>query len=112
MANSQHSGPHAAIPDFVPPSIMRDRAVRRALQQLHPHAQALAEVLRALITYGEWTTTSRVRLAQALAGWLEDIVEIDLHYSRGAPQATLRLRKGGYLVISTDEPGATSTGEG
>ena len=104
--------PHTAIPDFVPPSIMRDRSIRRALQLLHPHAQGMAEVLRALITYGEWTTTSRVRLAQALAGWLEDIVELDLHGSCTAPQATLRLRKGGYQAASIAKPGAPSTRQG
>jgi len=64
----------------------------RALKMLHPHAQGMAEVIRALITDGKWTTTSRARLAQALAKWLEDLVELDLHGSRAAPQATLRLR--------------------
>ena len=109
MANS----PHAAIPDFVPPAIMRDRTIRRALQLLHPHAQGMAEVLRALITYGEWTTTSRVRLAQALAGWLEDLVELDLCGSRAAPQATLRLRPGTTLAQhGGSSAGAPSTRQG
>ena len=102
--------PHTALPDFIPPSIMRDV---RALRLLHPHAQGMAEVLRALIIYGEWTTTSRVRLAQALAGWLEDLVELNLCGSRAAPQATLRLRSGITLANHTPaSAGEASTRQG
>ena len=99
-------GPHAAIPDFVPPAIRRNS---RALHLLHPHARGMAEVLRALITYGEWTTVGRVPLARALAGWLDDLLELELY----GPQATLRLRSGTTLAPhSKASAGEASTGQG
>ena len=73
----------------------------------------MAEVIHALITNGQWITTSRVQLAQALAGWLEDLVELELYGSRAAPRATLRLRPGTTLADhTTAKPGAYSTGQG
>ena len=102
--------PHTAIPDFIPPAIMRDG---RALRLLHPHAQVMAEVLRALITYGEWTTHSRRPLAKALAGWLGDLVELEHHGHPGMPLLTLRLRPGTTLANhTTAKPGDPSTRQG